>query len=53
MESEAGRGLQPEDAQKILEVNGLKLSVKQAALVLAFCKKIAMLSVKQLKREKS
>lgn len=52
MESEPGRGIEPEEAQKILEENGLKVSVKQAATLLAFLYKIGTLSVKQLKRKK-
>lgn len=52
MESEAGRGITLEKAQKILSDNGVKVSEKQARNLLEFLYKIAILSVKQLRAKK-
>ena len=40
---EQGRGLTTEKAQEILAENGLQISLREAALVLDFCRRLANL----------
>ena len=52
MEKEAqGRGLTAEKAHDILAKNGLQVSLREAALVLDFCYKIATLMREQTTRK--